>query len=346
MEIGENVPLAPFSTFHIGGPARYFARVESVADLKKALDLPAGKAGFARDKHLPTLILGGGSNTLFADEGFDGLVIKIEIKGIEVEEQNKEEVLLIAGAGESWDDLVARAVDEKLWGLENLSGIPGTVGGAVVGNIGAYGAALSQTLTWAEIFDRESGEVTKINNAECAFGYRDSFFKKNSEKYIVLRAAFILSRSSKPDLSYKDLALRFGSEENTEISFIRKAVLEIREGKFPDLSREGTAGSFFKNPILPRVEADQLRRRFPDMPLFSMPEAEGVKVPLAWLLDHALSMKGLQMGRVRLFEKQPLVIVAENNCTAREVRDLAEHVSKKVFETFGIELEPEVKIIL
>ena len=178
MQIKENVPLAPFTTFGIGGPAAFFNTVASVDELKESLD-------FARDKNLTTLIFGGGSNMLVPDAGWAGLVIKIEIKGVEIEGgKSTNEKLIIAGAGESWDALVARTVSEKLWGIENLSGIPGTVGGAVVQNIGAYGAALSQTLSWVEVLDTQTGEVKKLTNAECAFGYRESIFKKEEGRYV------------------------------------------------------------------------------------------------------------------------------------------------------------------
>jgi UDP-N-acetylmuramate dehydrogenase len=332
MQIEERVPLAPYTTFHIGGPARYFARVESEHDFRNAL-------GVSKLENLETLILGGGSNTLVTDDGFDGLVIKIEIGGIE-----KEGDRLIAGAGESWDALVACAAKEKLWGLENLSGIPGTVGGGVAGNIGAYGQALSQTLQWVEVFDIQAGEVKKMTNAECSFDYRDSFFKHDNGRHVILRAAFVLSSEGEPDISYKDLAARF-SDSSQDIAAIREAVLAIRKGKFPDLTLEGTAGSFFKNPILSSEEAEKLKERYPEMPLFAMPETVGIKIPLAWLLDHALGLKGTHVGGARLFEKQPLVIAASLGASAHDVRTLAEMVKEKVRDALGIELEAEVKII-
>ncbi len=327
------MPLKDLTTFHIGGPARAFVRVSRVEDLA-SLD-------FTRDKYF---ILGGGSNVLFADQGFPGTVYKIELKGISLQGST-----LVVGAGEEWDTLVERAIKEKLWGLENLSGIPGTVGGAVAGSIGAYGQSLSQTCQWVEAFNIKTGETEHFGNAECEFGYRESRFSLGRSTstgeaeggYVIVRAAFELSTTAKPDLTYKDLQ----GVEPTLLS-IRDAVLSIRKNKFPDLSQEGTAGSFFKNPILPTEEAKILQEKYPDMPVFVMPETSGIKVPLAWLLDHVLKLKGVRVGRARLFEKQPLVVVAQRGCLASDVILLKEIVEKKVFDAFGFKIQSEVKIIL
>jgi len=331
MEIKENIPLAPLTTFKIGGPASYFVRVSSQEELEEAIV-------FAKAKSLPKLILGGGSNVLLPDKGFEGLVIQLDMRGIEVEEET-----IIANAGESWDAIVVRAGEEKLWGIENLSSIPGTVGGAVVQNIGAYGAALSEVLKWAEVIDTQTGEVRQYTNAECAFDYRDSIFKLTPE-LVVLRAALKLSKAPKPNVSYKDLAARFG-DSSPSLEAIRTAVIEIRKGKFPDLAVEGTAGSFFKNPIVDAAGAQTLKMQYSEMPLFAMPETEGTKVPLAWLLDHALNLKGASVGGARLFERQPLVIAAAFGTSAREVKALAEKIKQEVKEKLNLEIEEEVKII-
>ncbi|MBX4192418.1 UDP-N-acetylmuramate dehydrogenase [Candidatus Parcubacteria bacterium] len=316
--------LKDFTTFKIGGPARILVRVSHVDELKSL--------NFVRDKYF---ILGGGSNVLFADEGFDGTVIKIEILDIELQGST-----LIAGAGESWDGVVKYAVEKNLWGLENLSGIPGTVGGAVAGSIGAYGQSLSQTLSWVEVFDVQTGEIKRLNNQDCEFGYRESIFSKNSAQ-VIIRAAFLLSQIAKPDLSYKDLS----SLAAASIQEIREAVLEIRKNKFPDLAVEGTAGSFFKNPVVGKEEAIELQKKYPDMPTFVLPETGQIKIPLAWLLDHVLNIKGMRMGGARLFEKQPLVIVADKNCSSKDVITLSQFVQTQVKENFKIIVEPEVKII-
>ncbi|HVV39402.1 MAG TPA: UDP-N-acetylmuramate dehydrogenase [Candidatus Paceibacterota bacterium] len=332
MNIQEHAALAPLTTFGIGGPAAYLVRAGTTEEIAEALQ-------FAQEHRLKVFILGGGSNTLFPDNGFDGLVIKIENTGI-----TQEGDVVIAEAGESWDRVVEYAVQHGLWGIENLSGIPGTVGGAVVQNIGAYGAALSQTLTWVEVYDTHAKEVTQLTASDCAFGYRDSIFKQKDGKYIVLRAALKLSSTAAPDLSYRDLNQRF-KNATPELAEIRSAVIEIRNNKFPDLAREGTAGSFFKNPVLPLAQAQALREQYPDMPLFDLPESSGVKVPLGWILDHVLKVRGLRIGSARLFEKQALVIVADNNRSSKDVRELAQEIQKKVFATIAIAIKPEVTIV-
>ncbi len=345
--MSENVPLAPLTTFSIGGPARYFARVASLAELQHAL-------AFAREHELPLFILGGGSNVLIDDAGFAGLVIKMEIRGIEEQKDPNGSTLLIGGAGEPWDAFVAYAVERGLWGIENLSGIPGTIGGAVVQDIGAYGAALSQTLRYAQVLDTRDNSVRNLTRDECAFGYRESIFKREEGRYIVLGAALALSDAQQPNFSYadpsrlyKDLARRFAGTTPT-LPEIRAAILDIRRDKFPDLAVLGTAGSFFKNPVVPKAEAERLRARYGELPLFSLPESDNIKVPLGWLLDYrhgVIDIRGLAVGGARMFEKHFLVAVAERGTAAADVRALARAVQEKVFDACAIKIEPEVKII-
>ena len=334
MRIEENVPLAPLTSFRLGGPARHFARVKNLEELRQSLD-------YARDQNLATLILGGGSNLLIGDAGFDGLVIKIEITGVESLPANTagESGLLVAGAGESWDALVARAVKDGWWGLENLSGIPGTVGAAPVQNIGAYGAEVRDTLAWVEVLDRKSGEVVRLQNAACGFGYRTSIFKRLPARYVVLRAAFALTKDGTPNASYKDLAdiARLNLDE------IRQKVLEVRSQKFPDLSVEGTAGSFFLNPVVSGQKAAELLEKYPGLPTFAA--EKGRKVSLAWLLDNVLHAKGMREGGARLYERQPLVIVAGFGASARDVTALKEKIKKEVQEKLDITLEEEVRVV-
>ncbi len=339
MEMQEQVPLAPLTTFHIGGSARFFVRANTLLALKKAFE-------FVRTNDVKVLVLGGGSNVLLPDEDFEGLVIKIELKGITIEASDTS-AALIAGAGEQWDTVAERAIAENLWGIENLSGIPGSVGGAVVQNIGAYGAALSDVLSWVEVLDSEDGEIKKLSAHACALGYRDSFFKHDGGRHIVLRAALSLSRAPKPNLSYRDLK-EFFSDSSLDLNAIREAVLVIRTNKFPDLALEGTAGSFFKNPVMPRAAARTLQTRFPTMPIFTLPESSDIKIPLGWLLDYrhgVMDARAFKVGGARMYEKQFLVIVAQKNCTASDVRELAQRVQREVREKIGIDIEPEVRIV-
>lgn len=327
MLIEEQVPLGPLTTFRIGGPARFLVRVTNTQELCEAVEI-------SKSRNLEILLLGGGSNVLVSDAGFDGLVIKIEMAGVE-----RDGDTLIAGAGENWDALVGHAVADGLWGIENLSGIPGTVGAAPVQNIGAYGSEVKNTLAWVDAFDTHSGAVTRLSNAGCAFGYRTSRFKKEPGRFVIVRAAFALDKNGAPNASYKDLAEipRFNLGE------IRKKVLEVRAGKFPDLTKEGTAGSFFLNPVVSAQKAAELLAEYPDLPQFKA--ENGVKVSLAWLLDHALEVKGLSVGGARLFERQPLVISASRTARSRDVTELAQKVAQLVQDKLKITIEPEVKII-
>lgn len=326
MSIEEHVPLAPLTTFRLGGVARFFVRVRSVEELQEAL-------AYAKEKNMPVLLLGGGSNMLLVGD-VNALVIKLEFTGIE-----QLDDVVVAAAGESWDAFVAWSVSRGLWGLENLSGIPGSVGAAPVQNIGAYGVEIKDTLAWVEAYDTEMGTVVRFSNAECEFGYRTSRFKQESGRFVILRTAFALAPHGTPRVSYRDL---LGSE-GLSLAELRAKVLAVRASKFPDLSIEGTAGSFFLNPVLPHAQAEALIARYPQLPQF--PAEGGVKVSLAWLLDNALGIKGMSEGGARLFEKQPLVVVAERGASSDDVRKLTEKVSALVKNKLGIDLEVEVRII-
>ncbi len=329
--IKENVPLAPLTTFRLGGAARFFIEVQTLEELNTALDT-------AKEKNLPVLFLGGGSNMLVTESGFDGLVIKVALKGIE-----RDEALLIASAGESWDALVEYSVAAGLWGLENLSGIPGSVGAAPIQNIGAYGSEVKDTVLWVEVLDSQTNSVRMLTAAECGFGYRTSNFKKNPGRYVVLRVAFALHTDPSARLHYKDLAEAFDGNTSPSADEIRTAVLKIRARKFPNLAEEGTAGSFFLNPVVSPGIAATLSAAYPGLPQYP---AEGtVKLSLAWLLDNALGVKGVRVGGARLFERQPLVIAATRDATAQDVVTLKEKIKTLAKEKLQLDLEEEVRII-
>lgn len=336
MEILENIPLKDFTTFRIGGPARYFCRLTSADDVRAA-------AVFSHEKKLPLFILGGGSNILISDEGFPGLVAKMEIKGVEFHEE-KGKVEVVAGAGENWDELVAETVSRGLYGLENLSLIPGSVGAAPVQNIGAYGAELSAVINWVEVFDRGNAEVKKFSREECQFGYRDSLFKKGESNLIITRVSMVLTTEGALNTDYRDVKEYFAGRHITQpkLNEVRKAVIEIRRRKLPNGSEVGTAGSFFKNPVISLDLFRIIRAEFPDAPSFSA-GAGKVKVPLGWLIDHALHMKGHVRGRVGTHATQSLALVNLGGATAAAVQDFAEEIAQKIFSRFGIKVEWEVQ---
>ena len=297
---------------------------------------------FAKEHALPFIPLGGGSNLCAPDKGVEAVFVRFLGENISAE-PDAENVFVTAEAGLSWDSFVARAAREGWWGIENLSGIPGTVGASVVQNIGAYGAAVGEHVVRVDTFDTKENITRMFTAAECAFGYRTSVFKKEADRYFVLRVTFAFSKSPRPNISYRDLKNRFGDVVHPALQEIRDAVLEIRRGKFPPLSEYGTAGSFFLNPILTEAERSAFATQYPLMPLFPMPEG-GVKAPLAWILDHVLSIKGMREGNVFVWEKQPLVLAAEFGARSADVYALAEKIISLAKEKTGIDLVPEVRI--
>ncbi|MBI2577216.1 MAG: UDP-N-acetylmuramate dehydrogenase [Candidatus Wildermuthbacteria bacterium] len=335
-----NVVLGDYTTFRIGGYAKYFFAAKTNEDIAKAVRA-------AKSVGMPLFVLGGGSNILVSDKGFEGLVLKIETKGIETKESTAEEVEMSACAGENWDEFVSASVEQNLYGLENLSGIPGTVGAAPVQNIGAYGCEVKDTLSWAEVFNVETFEFSIKHAAECEFGYRESIFKKpEGERFIILRVAFILRKNGTPRTDYKDVGryLKEHAISNPTLPQIRKAILEIRGGKFPDLRIMGTAGSFFKNPIISEERYKTLLTRFPELPSYKA-AGNSFKIPLAWILDYVCKIKGIRKGNVGAFEKQPLVIVNFGGAVADEVKQFVEEIRYDVKEKTGIEVEYEVRFL-
>jgi UDP-N-acetylmuramate dehydrogenase len=336
MSVKEHVSLAPLTTFHIGGHARFFIEAQSEKDVADAISL-------SREQELPLYVLGGGSNVLVRDGDLEGVVLHVALQDT-VFENDGHDTLLSAGAGTSWDRVVDLVGARGVFGIENLAGIPGTLGGAVVQNIGAYGVEFANVFESADVIHRVTGECRSITLAEAAFSYRTSFFKKNRD-YVITRATLRFKRGATPDVSYPDLARRKDAGESlTTPAEIAQTVRGIRSQKFPHRSDEGTAGSFFKNPIISREHADELSERFPGLPLFPQ-EKESAKISLAWLLDHALSLKGHSVGHVRLYENQPLVIVARAGATAREVSAFANDVAERVLKMTGITLEREVETV-
>lgn len=343
----ENVQLAPYTTLGIGGPARFFAEAESEADLLAAFS-------FAEDRQVPIFILGGGSNVLVADEGFDGLALRVALKGVSLSNEDGE-VLLTANAGEDWDDLVRQCVERNLAGVECLSGIPGSVGGTPVQNVGAYGQEVSETIVSVRAFDRHIKQFVELSNAECQFSYRASIFNTTvRDRYVVTAVTYALKPHGEPAIRYPDLK-NFFSNVSTKPSLrlAREAVRSIRARKAmlltPDDPDCRSAGSFFKNPVitlehLRRIETESKGKGLIGegevVPHF--PAVDGkVKAPAAWLIERAGFQRGYQKGRVSISSKHTLALVNRGGATAREVLDLAQEIQQRVSEQFGITLAPE-----
>ena len=336
MHIQENVPLAPLTTFHVGGNADFFVVAAAVSEVREAVSS-------AKENNVPVTILAGGSNVLVSDSGVRGLVIKIEIAGISLEEETDVNVVVVAGAGEMFDALVHHTVANGWWGLENLSAIPGSVGATPVQNVGAYGVEVKNLIEWVEVFDTETDAVKKMSPRECSFGYRDSIFKHaEGKRYIILRVAYRLSKKPKPLLAYRDLAEWFkGRAEAPKLEEIRAAVMRIRSRKFPDWRTVGTAGSFFKNPIISQEAFAALTETYPDLPGFPV-DTERIKVSLGWILDKLLHLRGHTEGSVGTYENQALVVVTHGDATSCDIDMFAEKIAERVFEKTNIRIEKEV----
>lgn len=334
MILQEDILLAPFTTLGVGGVARFFIEAQTEKDIAEVIV-------FAREQNLPLFVLGKGSNILVPDTGLDGVVLLLSLRDSLVEE-NEEQIRIIAGAGTSWEDVVDIASAHGVFGIANLAGIPGSVGGAVVQNIGAYGVEFSEVFDYADVIEKDTGTMRRVSRAEATFAYRTSFLKEN-RNLIATRLALRLRKESRPNLSYADIAQRAteGAALTTP-SEIATVVRSIRALKFPHMSDEGSAGSFFKNPILSHDEARVILEKFPGVPTF--PQEDGrLKVSLAWILDHVLALKGYRRGNVRLYEKQPIVVVARAGATATEIDLFAREIEERVFMATGITIEREVE---
>lgn len=329
----EQVPLSTLTTLHAGGPARMVADCATEEELHAAL-------AFAKAQNIPWYPLGDGSNVLASDEGYDGLIVRPRLMELSFEEGG-EGTLVTAGAGIGWDALVEEVTKRGLWGIENLAGIPGTVGASPVQNIGAYGAELGDTLEFVDALDADRGSVFRFSKQECELGYRDSRFKRE-RGLIIVRAGFRLSSSGGARISYADLAKakEQGEDLSTPLA-IAQAVRTIRARKFPDLSVYGTAGSFFKNPVVHTEVFTALQEKFPEMPGFVT--EKGVKVPLAFVLDKILNLRGFRMGHAWLYDAQPLVLVLDAGGSTQDVDALALHVASLVHDATGIKIEREVR---
>jgi len=348
MLLQENVPLAPLTTFRIGGPARYFVEAGSPAVVQEAVV-------FARARALPLFVLGGGSNLLIADTGWAGLVLKVAIGGVERHDDTQNgTVRFDVGAGESWDSFVSHAVREQCAGIECLSGIPGSVGGTPVQNVGAYGQEVSLTIESVQVIDLEDNQVRELCREACGFAYRSSIFNTTERgRFIILRVTYALTPGGAPFLEYADLKRQFeGWEVSPTLAETREAVRHIRARKGM-LIVEGdpdcrSAGSFFKNPVLSESAHQDLKNRAAAKKLTvpSYPALEkNRKVSAAWLVEHSGFARGYSLGRAGISSKHALAIVNRDGATAAEILALRNQIQHRVEEIWGVRLEPEPVLV-
>jgi len=338
MTFKEHVSLASHTTFMVNVSARYFAEVRSVSDIRDLVTNPLWQS----ERHY---ILGGGSNLLIRAD-LDGIVVKNLIDGIDVVDEDDTSISLRVGAGVVWDDLVKWTTERDLWGIENLVLIPGSVGGAVVQNIGAYGVEVSSVVATVEAVDLSSGKELSFTNEACQFSYRSSVFKSSILQYLVSYVTLRLSKSAHPVLTYprvlEDLQAR-GSAEHPSPKDLAEVIANIRRSKLPEVGEIGMAGSFFKNPVVTREQADELKVRYPDMPRFDLPDGS-VKIPAGWVIE-TLGYKGYRDGNVGTYDKHALVLVNHGGASGHEVWNLAEKIMNDARESLGMNLEPEVVLL-
>ncbi len=337
MPVEHNQPLKKLNTFGMDVSARFLARIRNQEELSGLL-----ASSIYRDNH--HLVLGGGSNILFTGD-FDGLVIHMDARGMEVVGETSHQVFLKVQAGEPWDPLVAFCVDRGWGGLENLSLIPGQAGSSPVQNIGAYGAELKDCFHSLEALEKDNGKMREFSREECQFKYRDSYFKQEGrDRFIIMSVTFCLNKAAGPNTRYGNLDEELESMgcRRPGIAHVREAVCRIRRRKLPDPQLLGNAGSFFKNPVVGHGTYSKLKERFPGMVAY--PGAGQVKLAAGWLIEQA-GWKGVRQGEAGVHSEQALVLVNHGNASGAGILQLAREIMQSVEHKYGIRLEPEVLIV-
>jgi len=346
LNVQEFVPLAPYTTLRIGGPARFFCEVKGETQIAEAVS-------FAKGRNLPLFVLGGGSNLLVSDAGFDGVVLRLGVPFAKGERRDGKSVLLEVGAGENWDDVVRYAVDCGYAGIECLAGIPGDVGGTPVQNVGAYGQEVAETIVQVRAYDLETGAFVDLDHEACRFGYRRSLFNVEARgRYIVTAVTYKLRPGGEPALRYADVRRHFAAqlERGLQPSLrqVYEAVRSIREQKGMLVGQGGpdgrSAGSFFKNPVVPLATLPEIALRAgrgaEEIPQY--PAGDGrVKLAAAWLVEQAGFHKGFAMGRAAISSRHTLALVNLGDATAAELIGLRDAVMTAVKDKFGVQLEQE-----
>ena len=338
MQIQQNVSLKPYNTFGLEATARFFVEIESIEELKSILQNPNYQL-------IDKLFLGGGSNILFTTD-YDGLVIKINLKGINKVFENDAHIHVKAGAGEIWHDLVVYCVENQYAGMENLSLIPGTVGASPMQNIGAYGVEIKDIFEELEALNLESLEIETFKLDDCHFGYRESIFKHQFKgKYVITSVTFQLNKVPVYKVAYGDIqkTLEDMNVKSLSIKAVCDAVINIRKSKLPDPAKIGNSGSFFKNPEIPKRKYDDLKRKFENMPSYPINETT-IKVPAGWLIEQA-GWKGFRDGQIGVHIRQALVLVNYGGGTGEQIKALSAKIQASVLEKFGISLSIEVNFI-
>lgn len=339
MVVKKDVDLSLCTTMGIGGKAKYFVSAGSINELKSALT-------FAKNENLSVFVFSGGSNTVFSDHEYEGLVIKVSFEGIEVVKENKNSIFFKVLAGTKWDKFVAYCVNNGYQGVEFLSGIPGSVGATPVQNVGAYGQEVSQTIAWVECIHRKSQKTVTLQNSECNFSYRDSIFKKHTY-LVVTHIVFKLRKSLHTKIEYPSLLQKLQTDQST-LKKVRTAVIELRKEKSMIVSKADpnakSVGSFFKNPIIGKSKFKLLRQKHPDIPYWKVGSL--YKVSAAWLVESSGFFRGYtHKERVAISTKHSLAIVNKNNAGSNDLVEFVKLIQNTVRNKFSITLDPEPVLV-
>lgn len=338
MDIKKDYSLQKLNTFGLKVKAQYFCEITSLQDLKDLLS-----SNLYRTER--KLILGGGSNILFTQD-FQGLLIKMGIKGIRLIDEDKDHVSLEVGAGENWHQFVLYCIDQHYSGIENLSLIPGNVGAAPIQNIGAYGVEQKEVFQQLRVLELTTGNLKTFSHEQCQFSYRDSIFKSRfKDKYLILSVNYRLSKSPHFNTSYGAIKQTLEEMKINKLSLkaVSDAVIHIRRSKLPDPAEIGNAGSFFKNPTIDQIDFEGLRAEFPGIQGYNQPD-KTVKVPAGYLIEYC-GWKGKTLGKIGVHKNQALVLVNYGGGSGQDLKQLALDIQKSVADTFGIILDREVTII-
>ena len=335
MDVMTNISLKQYTTMKLGGEARYMATADSASDVVSLYRN-------ARKENLPIFVLGGGSNVITHDEVFEGIVLLNKIKGFEVISETDETTDVKIGAGEVWDEVVEKAIELGLQGIEAMSGIPGTAGAAPVQNVGAYGQEIVDTLISLEAYDSKTDTIVTISADECDFSYRNSIFRdKEKGRYCILNITLRLNKAEPKPPYYASLQRYIDKNDIREVnlSVIRVAVLNIRSEKLPDPAELPSAGSFFKNALVEKWKLEELQKEYSDIPNYAMSDGR-YKIPTGWLIDKA-GLRGYRSHGMRVYEKNALVLVNDSATGYDDLAAIREEIVQIVFDKFGIKIEQE-----
>lgn len=335
MDIHTNIPLKNYTTMRLGGPARFMTDVHTPEEAAEVCQR-------AKDQNLPIFILGGGSNVLAHDEGFDGIVIRNRIMGFDILSDDPSHTVINIGAGENWDDVVRKTVEMNLSGIEALSAIPGTAGAAPVQNIGAYGQEVAETLLSLDAYDISSSKHVTLQNADCNLSYRNSIFRSSETgRYIITSITLQLFKNPPHPPFYKALQDYFDANNITMFTpeIVRDAVMAIRKEKLPDPTEWPNTGSFFKNAIVEDWQLTDLKAAYPDIPCYEMPDGK-YKIPTGWLIEQT-GLKGQVLHGMRIHDKNALVLINESASSYEDLDAARKEIMGAVRDKFRISIEQE-----